>query len=62
MIVSVDKTTQVTLTMNTDELKQLLDCISELVTEKVDLKKYAPIFTIKDAIVDSEVNDSVFQP
>ena len=51
MTVKIDKTTQVSLSMSENELEKLLNCISSLVTEKIDLKKYEPIFAIKDAIV-----------
>lgn len=50
MTVQMDKTMQITLTMSESELNDLMKCISELVLEKIDLKKYGPIFAIKDAI------------
>lgn len=57
MLVTVDNTTLITLTMNRSELKELLDSISSLVMEKVDLNKYKSIFATKDAIVEYEVSN-----
>lgn len=57
MLVEVNKISQIVLTVEEDELKNFIDCISGLIMEKIDLNKYEPIFAFKDAIVNAEVNN-----